>query len=171
MDAPRLTPRIVPRSHASAESPARERRGPARRAPAAQELEPVCGHAVGRRARGQEGDALGEVGIPRAEGQQCVVGGVVLADHGRPGDAAQRAQLPLESAAMSWLGAIKPRLGDTTTTVTLPDSHTLYFERISIVGFTAAELHLLVDWLESPTFPGGLHTTRAVPPTFQQPAE
>jgi len=39
----------------------------------------------------------------------------------------------------------------------------LTFARKSTLGFTALELHLLADWLESPRFPHGLHTFPAPP--------
>jgi hypothetical protein len=43
------------------------------------------------------------------------------------------------------------------------DSGRLVFTRTSTVGFTALELHLLADWMESPQFPRGLHTLLAPP--------
>jgi hypothetical protein len=77
---------------------------------------------------------------------------------------ARRAPMPLTAATMAWLGAVEPRLGETTTVVTRSGPNAIEFERKSTVGFTAAELHLMADWLESPQFPRGLHTTLAPAP-------
>jgi hypothetical protein len=52
-------------------------------------------------------------------------------------------------------------LDTSTTLVTQTGPAQLSFARQSTVGFTALELHLLGDWLESPDFPRGLHTFRA----------
>ena len=41
----------------------------------------------------------------------------------------------------------------------------LTFLRISTLGFTAPELHLLADWLESPRFPFALHSLPVSPGT------
>lgn len=67
-------------------------------------------------------------------------------------------QLPLRSASMAWLSTLVPRGGNCETVVTLTRTNELTFSRRSMVGFTALELHLLADWLESPRFPAGLHT-------------
>lgn len=72
-------------------------------------------------------------------------------------------ELPLESASLKWLRAIKPRLGDCTTIITCAGTNQLSFFRKSTVGFTGVELQLLADWLESPQFPRGLHSTLAPP--------
>ena len=74
-----------------------------------------------------------------------------------------REQLPGQSAGMTWLKAAGPRLGNSATRVfwTAPDQ--LSFTRGSSVGFTAIELHLLIDWLESPDFPRGLHSFLPAP--------
>ena len=65
-------------------------------------------------------------------------------------------QLP--HAAVWWLKHLEPMLGDSTTLVTQTGPEQLTFTRNSTAGFTALELNLLADWLESPQFPRGLHT-------------
>jgi hypothetical protein len=70
-------------------------------------------------------------------------------------------QLDDDSVSRRWLQAISPKLGKCVTAVTLVEPDRLSLERKSSLGFSAAELHLLVDWLESPDFPEGLHTFRA----------
>ena len=72
-------------------------------------------------------------------------------------------QLPPQGAAAQWLKHIEPLLGDSTTEITRTRPQTLSFARQSTIGFTALELHLLADWLESPQFPHGLHTFLAPP--------
>ncbi len=67
-----------------------------------------------------------------------------------------RVQPPLDSAGMNWLRVVMPRLANSTTTITVTRPDALTFARKSTAGLTAPELHLLVDWLESPQFPGGL---------------
>jgi hypothetical protein len=71
---------------------------------------------------------------------------------------ARRAQMPLDSGSLSLLAVLIPRLGITTTEITRSDPAELNFYRRSTIGFTAAELHLLADWLESPQFPVGLYS-------------
>lgn len=67
--------------------------------------------------------------------------------------ALHRQQLPLESAGISCLGALVPRVGPSVTTVTNEGAGRLVIVRKSTVGLTGLELHLLVEWLESPEFP------------------
>jgi hypothetical protein len=76
----------------------------------------------------------------------------------------QRPQLPLDSAAGTWLGNIQLRLGESLTQVTQTGPNQLSFDRKSTLGLTAPELHLLIDWLESPTFPSGLHSSLPAAP-------
>jgi hypothetical protein len=64
-------------------------------------------------------------------------------------------QLPPRSAAMSWLGALSWKLGKCRTEVALVNPQQLSFDRTASTPFTAIELHLLADWLESPSFPFG----------------
>ena len=56
---------------------------------------------------------------------------------------------------------LRLRLGNATTSLSLTASNQITLERRSTAGFTAAELHLLSDWLESPDFPRGLYSTRS----------
>ena len=73
-------------------------------------------------------------------------------------------QLPPESAALAFLVAIAPKLGNTGTEILQDGPARLSFVRNSQSGFTGAELHLLADWLESPAFPRGLHSSLAPRP-------
>jgi hypothetical protein len=75
--------------------------------------------------------------------------------------ASRRAQLPLEY--VTWLRGLAPRLGICRTVVHRTGSNQLSFERRSAVGLSAFELQLLADWLASPHFPRGLHTSVAQP--------
>ena len=72
-------------------------------------------------------------------------------------------QLPDTSAAALWLKNVEPLLGGSTTCVTQTGAEQLTFTRKSTIGFSALELHLLADWLESPRFPHGLYTFLAPP--------
>jgi hypothetical protein len=69
-------------------------------------------------------------------------------------------QLPAEAPSAQWIQSVRQRLGNATTTVSLTASNQLTLERRSTTGLTAAELHLLSDWMESPDFPRGLYSTR-----------
>jgi hypothetical protein len=71
------------------------------------------------------------------------------------------AQLPPEAAGIRWLGGIRPRLANSTTTIEVPAPGKFVFTRQSTLGLTAAEIHLLVDWLESNRFPRGLRSLEA----------
>ncbi len=73
----------------------------------------------------------------------------------------EKAQMPASSAGLSWLLAVAPKLGNCVTVITRSGPSQLSFVRQSSLGFKAVELHLLVDWLESPRFPHGLHTLLA----------
>ena len=75
-----------------------------------------------------------------------------------------KARMRGESAGMAWFKAVAPRLGNCATAVTRTGAEQLSLVRNSSVGFTAVELHALADWLESPQFPCGSHTTLAPPP-------
>ncbi len=76
----------------------------------------------------------------------------------------RKAQLPPESASLQWLKGAAPKLGNCVTVVSRNGADRLSFTRKSSLGFDAVELHLLADWLESPQFPVGLHTTLAPGP-------
>jgi hypothetical protein len=69
-----------------------------------------------------------------------------------------KAQLPANSAGLAWLMAVGPKLATCGTEITQTGPGQYLFIRNSTVGFTAIELHLLADWLESPEFPTGIHT-------------
>jgi hypothetical protein len=75
-----------------------------------------------------------------------------------------KAQLPDHSAGLKWLKAVEPRMGNALTGLSAIDKNRLSIIRHSDLGLTAVELNLLIDWLESPDFPRGLHTTLAPPP-------
>lgn len=75
----------------------------------------------------------------------------------------KRAQLPPASAAMEWLQAIAPKLGNTVTEVYTAGKSGLRLVRKSHCGLTGFELHLLADWLESPRFPESTYTLLAPP--------
>jgi hypothetical protein len=71
------------------------------------------------------------------------------------------------NAALPWLLGVGAHLGNSVTGVEFVFPNQLALKRSSTVGFTAAELCLLADWLESPEFPYGLHTMLATnPPPF-----
>ncbi len=72
--------------------------------------------------------------------------------------AMQKPQLPVKSAGIAWLEAAAPKQGNCVTALTKTASRNVEFSRRSSFGFTALELHLMIDWLESPQFPRGLHT-------------
>ncbi len=72
-------------------------------------------------------------------------------------------QLPSHSAGLAWLRAIAPKLGDSRTDITRTRPDQLSLVRESSIGFTAIELHLLADWLESPQFPRDLYSLSVSP--------
>jgi hypothetical protein len=74
---------------------------------------------------------------------------------------AHRAQLPPGSASFQLIKAASQRFGNCITVVTGAEPNRLSLIRRSSCGFSALEQHLLADWLESPGFPHGLHTTLA----------
>jgi hypothetical protein len=76
----------------------------------------------------------------------------------------RKAQLPGESASLQCLKAWVPKLRESITAANLVDRNRITFTRKSSIGFNAVELQLLADWLESPSFPVGLHTLVAPPP-------
>ena len=69
-----------------------------------------------------------------------------------------KASLPPDSASMAWLNAAKTNLTNSVTGVGATGPAQLTFARVSTIGLTALEMHLLADWLESPQFPRGLNT-------------
>lgn len=68
-------------------------------------------------------------------------------------------QMPAGTGSSRWLEAARHRLGNCTTAVTLAAPDKLAFERKSSTGFSALELHLIADWMESPQFPRGFYST------------
>ncbi len=79
------------------------------------------------------------------------------------------AQMPPKSASVAWLQALESKLAICETAVARTRPNELSFIRGSSLGFTAVELHLLADWLESPRFPRGLHTLLAAPDPLSRP--
>ena len=73
---------------------------------------------------------------------------------------ARRTQMSLDSTSLRWLATVIPRLGTSATIINHTGPNQLEFYRRATLGLTAPELHLLTDWLESPQFPSGLHSTR-----------
>jgi hypothetical protein len=67
----------------------------------------------------------------------------------------RKPEIPTDCVSLNWLGALRQRLGPTETTMKQTGAKELTFYRKSTIGFTALELHLLADWLESPDFPRG----------------
>jgi hypothetical protein len=80
-----------------------------------------------------------------------------------------KAQLPSQSAGLLWLKTVGPGFGKSVTVITRSGPNQLAFTRKSSVGFTAVELNLLADWLESPQFPIGLHSLYVSPAEFNAP--
>jgi hypothetical protein len=74
-----------------------------------------------------------------------------------------KAQMGQTAAATVWLKNVEPLMNPAITRVTKAGSQQLTLTRKSTLGFTALELHLIGDWLESPQFPHGLHTFLALP--------
>ena len=64
------------------------------------------------------------------------------------------------NAALPWLTALSTNLGESGTSLRLVSAKQITFSRISSLGVTGAELHLLADWLESPRFPKGFFSLR-----------
>jgi hypothetical protein len=73
----------------------------------------------------------------------------------------RREQLPDSSAGLAWLKFLASRLGNSFTSIELQSDQQLTFARRSPIGLTALELHLLVDWLEAPSFPRNLRLLEA----------
>jgi hypothetical protein len=65
------------------------------------------------------------------------------------------------TASLEWLLAIQTKLGNSVTALNPAGPAILNLSRTSSIGFTAAELQLIADWLESPDFPYGSHTFEA----------
>lgn len=76
---------------------------------------------------------------------------------------ARKPSMPTDCDSLNWLVVLIRRLGITETTMMQTSSTELTFHRKSTIGFTALELHLLADWLESPGFPVGTYSLDASP--------
>ena len=63
-------------------------------------------------------------------------------------------QLGENAAALKWLQAIGPKLGNTVTEVFQTAPAEMTFTRKAPGGFTAAEFYTLANWLEADDFPG-----------------
>lgn len=70
-------------------------------------------------------------------------------------------QIWRDSPSTKFLVAAAPKLRPTATEITRSSDTTFAIARRSDTGFTAVELHILADWLESPDFPKGFHTFMA----------
>ncbi len=68
---------------------------------------------------------------------------------------ADKPQMGVETAAMKWLEAVAPKLGNIATAITVTGTNQMTFVRNSPYGFTSIETVLLANWLESVTFPWG----------------
>jgi hypothetical protein len=65
----------------------------------------------------------------------------------------RRSQLPTNAPTIAWFKAVGSLLFTSGTTVSKTAPATLSLNRTSTIGFTALELQLIADWLESPDFP------------------
>ncbi len=73
-------------------------------------------------------------------------------------------QLPATSPGVEWLKAVLLKTGNSVTAITVTAPSRLRFSRTSSMGLTGWELHFVADWLESPQFPFGTHTSLVPPP-------
>jgi hypothetical protein len=79
-------------------------------------------------------------------------------------------QMEPELAGQHWLKTASLTLRNCITALTLGTNNQISFSRKSTVGFTAIELHLLADWLDTPDFPRGLHSLSPPGPTVDPAA-
>jgi len=75
-----------------------------------------------------------------------------------------KAQLAQDMAAIPWMEAAGPRLGFCASAIRQTGPNQLSFVRRATLGLSSLDLHLLVDWVESPLFPNGFHTLSAPAP-------
>jgi hypothetical protein len=74
-------------------------------------------------------------------------------------------RLSAQTAGLPWMIAISGKLGNSATALKRLSPAHLSLKRTSTIGLNGLEIELLVDWLESPEFPRGLHTFLApLPP-------
>lgn len=78
---------------------------------------------------------------------------------------AEKPQLGRESAAMKWMEAVAPKLGNIGTSITVNEPEQMTLLRLSPYGFTSLETVLLANWLESTTFPWGYELPAPPKPT------
>lgn len=86
-----------------------------------------------------------------------------------------KAQLPPNSTGFAWLKKVLLHAGNSATAANLIAPDHLRVSRVSTFGLTGLELHGLVDWLEAPDFPRGVHSDqpnllRASRPRTNSPA-
>lgn len=62
---------------------------------------------------------------------------------------------------LPWLVAVSTNLGNCTTSIRLANPNSLVLQRSSTIGLSSLEIHLLVEWLESQTFPKGFFSLPA----------
>ncbi len=77
---------------------------------------------------------------------------------------ADKPQLRPDSAGAKWIEAVAPRIGNIGTTLTVTGPDRMTWVRQSPYGFTSVETILLVNWLESVTFPWGYELPAPPPP-------
>lgn len=75
--------------------------------------------------------------------------------------AVRKPTLPADHAQIELLKSIGTKLGNAATVARQTGPSELSYERKSHSGLSALEWHLLIDWVASPHFPFGLHTTAA----------
>jgi hypothetical protein len=75
----------------------------------------------------------------------------------------QKPQIAEDSASLSWIRNLEPKMKASVTDAYLAAPDRISFERFSTLGLTGLELNLLADWLDSPRFPQGFHTLLAPP--------
>jgi hypothetical protein len=80
--------------------------------------------------------------------------------------ALHQAQVPPQSVAIQWLSTVGAQLGNCGTIIHHRPPGQWTFNRRSSLGLSAAELHWLVDWLESSRFPVGVYSLLAPPEDF-----
>jgi hypothetical protein len=81
----------------------------------------------------------------------------------------EKAQLPPDSLALAWLRAVVLKIQFSASELLETGPGQLSMVRNSDIGFTAIELNLLADWLESPEFPSGLYSLLAPPSATSPP--
>jgi hypothetical protein len=83
--------------------------------------------------------------------------------------ASYKEQMTDAQASRALIDAASASLGNCGTIFTLSSPNQISFSRRSSCGFTAIELDLLADWLESPNFPQGLRSFIPAPRVIGSP--